>query len=108
MRPAQPDRDLAEVDLGFLTGPMRLQHEHLGRPASGLSLDLRVADRDVGTDDLVLVDQPVEDPLDGVALFAWCIRPTGMISSTISLNGPSFDGRGGASSVAWVAPKSVP
>jgi hypothetical protein len=72
---AQLDDDVAEIDLGFLTGVMALPDEHLARAAPGRGADLRfalghiIANRLVDDiDHLLLVDQPGEDPPHGVAL----------------------------------------
>ncbi|MFC4508548.1 MULTISPECIES: hypothetical protein [Streptomyces] len=71
----QTDRDLAEVDLGFGAGQVRLLDEHLRRATAGLDPNLRLPLGDVGAHDLVghvvhrvLVDQPAIDPDHRVTL----------------------------------------
>lgn len=73
---AQPDRDLAEVDLGLPTGEVFLRDEGVRGFSTGLDADLAAAGGDVVADHpvrddacgLVLVQQPVEDPLGGMPL----------------------------------------
>lgn len=66
-----------EVDLRLRPGPVGLRNERVHRSAARLNLDLWTPLGDIGPDHRighplrrVLVDQPVEDPLDGVPLLA--------------------------------------
>ena len=74
---AQLHHDVPEVDLGLLTTTVRLRDEHLHRGTAGFGQDLPAAHRHMRTHprirhvDLVLLTQPIEDPLGGVTLFAW-------------------------------------
>ncbi|HEV7654422.1 MAG TPA: hypothetical protein VGP36_06765 [Mycobacteriales bacterium] len=79
----QSDRHRTEVDPGFSGGLVGLRHEPLGRDPAGLDPDLAPTFRDVGAHHrvrhrigagVVLVQQPVEDPLGGVPLLARCIQ----------------------------------
>ncbi|MFH9554486.1 hypothetical protein [Streptomyces sp. NPDC017435] len=72
----EPDRDVAEVDLGFHAGLVSLRHECLDRCFPRLDQDLRLPVGDVAPDHLVrdvrgvFLDQAVEDPRDRVPLLA--------------------------------------
>jgi hypothetical protein len=74
--PTDPDRDVTEVDLGLGAGAMRLGDERLDRSPAGLHPDLGPSLGDIAPHDAIrhrrvmLVDEPVEDPLDGVTLLA--------------------------------------
>ena len=74
---AQPDRDLAEIDLGLSAGEVGLRDEPARVAAPLLDPDLRPALGDVGphhrvgdVGHAVLVDEPSEDPGGGVPLLA--------------------------------------
>ena len=78
---AQVDGDLAEVNLRFSARSVGLREEHVDRSPAGLDADLRLAVGDVGAHyrvghlvHVVVGDQTVVDPLDGVPLFAGCVQ----------------------------------
>jgi hypothetical protein len=75
--PVQVDPHIPEVDLSLIARAVGLQHERLRRPSTLLDPDLRTAKEDVVPHHrvghalrVVLVQQPVEDPFDGMPLLA--------------------------------------
>lgn len=80
--PGQPDRDLAEVDLGFSTRQVLLRDESVRGLPAGFNADLTASDCDVFANhpvrrqpgSVVLVQESVEDPFGGVPLLPRGVR----------------------------------